>query len=211
MHEDVLDCRSVRLTGASHWVYLQRGCCDTKQSCLFSRTRPRAILHHPSMSQAQRRPLIFKKRSLATKLSLRRRNQQLLAKSNSPCSASSVSEEERNPVDMSQSPGVPELFTRRPVCRDKVRTQTCEDEDRVVASCLPFLNGRAFLRYGPDFLTVSGVPHLLRDRHKLFLEDSLEAYPPPFKSMDASRPWMLYWNLTALPLIGEDSSPYRRR
>lgn len=165
------------------------------------------------MYQARRRLLKSKRRFLAAKLSLQRRDRQSRQKSDPSSSVSSASEEdeESSSADMPPTPAVPSLFTHPTVPRDEVRTQTSEDEDRVVQSCLPLLSGQALLKYGPGFLTSHGVPHLLRDRHIHFLHESLEVYPPAFKSMDASRPWMLYWNLTALPLIGEDSSPYGRR
>ncbi|OQR82996.1 prenyltransferase-like protein [Achlya hypogyna] len=45
---------------------------------------------------------------------------------------------------------------------------------------------------------------LLHERHESFLIRGLEYLPPGFQSMDASRPWFIYWILHALEVLGED-------
>ncbi|KAH8697720.1 CaaX farnesyltransferase beta subunit Ram1 [Talaromyces proteolyticus] len=104
---------------------------------------------------------------------------------------------------------IPSIFKELPALRDLLVTQTSTVQDETVEKCLPFLRGTdGSLR---DNVNVHGLAHLLRDRHIEYLYDSLEDYPETFVSLDASRPWMSYWALAALALLGEDVSKYRER
>lgn len=76
-------------------------------------------------------------------------------------------------------------------------------------ACLPFLKGIASEQDGP--FNRFGVPRLNRDDHVDYLYDALEDYPAKFVGMDASRPWMVYWALTAMHLLGEDVTQFRER
>ncbi|KAL4788267.1 terpenoid cyclases/protein prenyltransferase alpha-alpha toroid [Aspergillus varians] len=104
---------------------------------------------------------------------------------------------------------IPALFTEPPVIRDKLITETSELQDETVKKCLPFLGG--FHSSQKDPLNRHGVSPLMRDEHIGYLYDSLEDYPPGFVAMDASRPWMIYWALAGLSLLGEDVSKYSQR
>ncbi|KAL4984937.1 terpenoid cyclases/protein prenyltransferase alpha-alpha toroid [Aspergillus falconensis] len=104
---------------------------------------------------------------------------------------------------------IPPLFQELPVIRDTLITETSELQDETVNKCLPFLAGSHSSQKGP--LNRHGVPSLMRDVHIGYLYDSLEDYPPGFVAMDASRPWMIYWALAALSLLGEDLSRHRER
>ena len=73
--------------------------------------------------------------------------------------------------------------------------------------CLPFLLGEEDLGRRNDH----GNPHLDRGRHIKFLHKQLGQLPGPFKAADSSRPWIFYWCLHALTLLGEDVAPYRQR
>ncbi|KAL3475651.1 terpenoid cyclases/protein prenyltransferase alpha-alpha toroid [Aspergillus californicus] len=106
-------------------------------------------------------------------------------------------------------PTVPTLFTDRPVIRDALITETTELQDETVNKCLPFLNGSHDNLKGP--LNRHGVPPLKRDEHIAYLYDSLEDYPSGFVVLDASRPWMVYWALTGLSLLGQDVTRFRER
>jgi hypothetical protein len=48
-------------------------------------------------------------------------------------------------------------------------------------------------------------------QHIDFLRDALGEHPAPFVGIDASRPWMVYWSLMGLHLLGEDVTDYRTR
>ncbi|XP_050297473.1 protein farnesyltransferase subunit beta [Anthonomus grandis grandis] len=54
-----------------------------------------------------------------------------------------------------------------------------------------------FLRLNPD------LPELTMERHRKFLRDSLIYLSSNYECLDASRPWLCYWILHALTLLGE--------
>ncbi|QKX55641.1 uncharacterized protein TRUGW13939_02738 [Talaromyces rugulosus] len=104
---------------------------------------------------------------------------------------------------------IPSIFRELPQLRDLLTTQTSTVQDETVEKCLPLLRGTdGSLRGNVNEL---GLAHLLRDYHIDYLYDSLEDYPETFVSLDSSRPWMSYWALASLTLLGEDVSKYRER
>ena len=105
--------------------------------------------------------------------------------------------------------GIPALFTRPPVIQDPLVTETTEVQNETVEECLPFLKGIHGHQKEP--FNRHGIPALQRDDHLAYLFDSLEDYPAAFAGLDASRPWMVYWALAALCLLGEDVSSFRDR
>ena len=110
----------------------------------------------------------------------------------------------------SQAPSrIPLLFTQPPPIRDPLVTETIDLQDATLAKCLPFLKGEQGSQKGP--FNAYGVPALQRSDHLFFLYDSLEDYPPAFVILDASRPWMTYWGLAGLSLMGEDVTKFRDR
>lgn len=121
----------------------------------------------------------------------------------------------QNRVNMSDSQksepvaGVPSLYTDLAPIRDLLTTETSNVQDATVQQCLPFLAGTADPGKLPFDFNGYGVPRLDRENHIAFLHDSLGEFPAGFVGLDASRPWMLYWALTGLSLLGEDVSPYR--
>lgn len=100
---------------------------------------------------------------------------------------------------------IPDLFTHAPPVRDPLVTGTSRVQDETVAACLPFLSGE------DDAVAYNehGVPALDRERHIRFLHQSLGRLPGRFVAADASRPWFLYWCLSAMAMLGEDVTPYR--
>lgn len=109
---------------------------------------------------------------------------------------------------MATHPGIPALFTQPPPIRDPLVTETSDLQDATLNKCLPFLKGTQSQQ---DPLNACGVPALQRPDHTAFLYDSLEDYPSGFVTLDASRPWMGYWGLTGLFLMGEDPTLFRER
>lgn len=104
---------------------------------------------------------------------------------------------------------IPSLFRELPAIRDLLNTETSAVQDETVVKCLPFLRGTdGTLR---DQLNDFGAARLLRDKHVEYLYDSLELYPENFVGIDSSRPWMVYWALAGLSLLGEDVTKYRDR
>lgn len=49
-----------------------------------------------------------------------------------------------------------------------------------------------------------GVKELNRQRHIRFLRQMLQDLPAGFQKLDASKPWIIYWNINALALLGDD-------
>jgi hypothetical protein len=109
-------------------------------------------------------------------------------------------------IDDDGIPPVPALFTNLPPIRDDLVTESSETQDRTVEECLPFLS-----EPGGD-LNVFGVSQLERKKHLRFCHMMLKGpYPAAFVAADASRPWMVYWALTGLYVLGEDIGQYRER
>lgn len=106
-------------------------------------------------------------------------------------------------------PGIPALFTQPPPIRDPLVTETIDLQDATLAKCLPFLQGVQDSQKGP--FNACGVPALQRGDHLFYLYDALEDYPPSFVLLDSSRPWMAYWGLAGLSLMGEDPTQFRER
>lgn len=101
---------------------------------------------------------------------------------------------------------IPPLFSQLPELRDVLETQTSEMQDGAVEECLPLLAD-------PEGdLNVHGISMLARAKHVRFLKSNLKGpFPKGFVAADASRPWLLYWALTGLYLLGEDVSVYREQ
>ena len=108
-------------------------------------------------------------------------------------------------------PPVPDLYTSPPPIRDLLETETSESQDCTFQECLPFLAGlescgRTLFDYNDH-----GVPRLDRNKHIRYLHDTFGKLPAGFVAYDASRPWLLYWALTGLSILGEDVEQYRER
>jgi len=127
--------------------------------------------------------------------------------------SSDMDVEMRGPVIEAQThpPPVPELFTTLPPIRDALRTETSSVQDRTVQDCLPYLSGTKDSSKSPFDFNAHGLPRLEREKHIAYLHGSLGKLPAGFVGADASRPWLLYWALTGLYLLGEDVSRYRDR
>ncbi|KAF7712736.1 Uncharacterized protein PECH_001384 [Penicillium ucsense] len=106
-------------------------------------------------------------------------------------------------------PGIPSLFTQPPPIRDPLTTETVQLQETTLEKCLTFLKGLHPSQTGP--FNAAGVPALLREDHVAYLYESLEDYPAGFVAMDASRPWMVYWALAGLTLLGENPTHFRER
>ena len=101
---------------------------------------------------------------------------------------------------------VPELFTSLPPIRDLLVTYTSLSQDETAKRCLPLHAGpsRSFFDLSPQ-----GIPRLNREDHVDFLNDAIQkAEPVPF---DALRPWVVYWSLTGLSVLGENLEQWRNR
>ena len=120
---------------------------------------------------------------------------------------------ESNPVMASseQHSRVPLLFTSSPPVQDSLKTESSIALNEATQDCLPLLaveesNADAHVAFNHH-----GVPRLERQKHAAYLHKALGNLPPGFVMADASRPWMLYWALLGLHLLGHDVSTYRER
>lgn len=116
-------------------------------------------------------------------------------------------------ADPTSTPTVLRHFHLEPPIRDALKTETSEVQDETVRACLPLLaGGEASVAALPSTsVDARALPSLQRQKHVAFLQGSLGNLPAGFVAADASRPWMLYWALTGLYLLGEDVSDYRER
>ncbi len=108
-------------------------------------------------------------------------------------------------------PPVPDLFTSPPPIRDDLVTETSDLQDETVQECLPCLSGTIDPSKGPFDFNPHGLPALEREKHIAFLHNVLRTLPAAYVGYDASRPWILYWALTGLYLLGGDISQYGER
>jgi hypothetical protein len=108
-------------------------------------------------------------------------------------------------------PQIPDLFTRGPEIRDRLETKSSREQDKTAAEALSSLTGTAQAP-DPSFEPNSyGIPRLNRERHISFLHKQLGSLPAGAVFADASRPWLLYWSLMGLSVLGEDISQYKER
>ena len=106
---------------------------------------------------------------------------------------------------------IPPLFARSPWLKDELTTKTSADQDETVRECLPFLKGIDDLANDPFDFNEYGVLHLNRGEHIEYLKDHLGDFPAAYVGIDASRPWIMYWGLMGLYLLGENVTQYRSR
>lgn len=102
---------------------------------------------------------------------------------------------------------IPSLFATQPPLLDGWQTDTSRSQTEVASRCLSFLRGEETALP----LNRYAVQSLARELHVEFLLDALGEYPGRFVGLDASRPWMVYWALTGLALLGEDVTMFRER
>ncbi|KAB5518818.1 terpenoid cyclases/protein prenyltransferase alpha-alpha toroid [Coniochaeta sp. 2T2.1] len=103
------------------------------------------------------------------------------------------------------APLIPDLFSYAPPVVDSLDTETSFKQNEVVQDCLTYLTAKD----PHSTYNLHGVARLERSLHSAFLHKGLGRYPDRFVPADASRPWYLYWCLSALTLLGEDVSGYR--
>lgn len=106
---------------------------------------------------------------------------------------------------------VPDLFTSLPPLKDSLETQTSRVQDETVHDCLPLLAAVHDPTRNLFDFNSHGLPWLEREKHVRYLHNCLRKLPAGFVVHDASRPWILYWVLAALCLLGEDVQQYRTR
>ena len=104
---------------------------------------------------------------------------------------------------------IPATFCHPPLIKDSLVTATSSAQDENIQQTLPLIKATGESASHPFDYNEHGVPQLDRLQHIEFLRDALGGFPGGFVSMDASRPWMVYWGLMGLHLLGEDVTDYR--
>lgn len=99
---------------------------------------------------------------------------------------------------------LPMCIRQEPPVPYEPATASSDLQQETAEECWPFLLGQEHLEIQED-----GLPPLSRRKHHLFLRGALGKLPAGFESLDASRPWMLYWCLEGISLLGEDVSTYQ--
>lgn len=103
----------------------------------------------------------------------------------------------------------PSVFSlpRTPVPSDGVYTDTLleqrETEERladVLTDVPPALVPR-------DSSTAGGTTVLRKSEHGVFLASTFYRLPAPYVALDASRPWLMYWTVHSLDLLGIGMDP----
>lgn len=101
---------------------------------------------------------------------------------------------------------VPKLFTSLPPIRDALVTATSISQDETARDCLSLHAGTNRSLYD---LNPQGIPRLNREDHIEFLNEAIQnAIHVPY---DALRPWIVYWSLTGLSVLGENLGKWRDR
>ena len=106
---------------------------------------------------------------------------------------------------------VPVYYRQQQPLAGSFESETSVIQDETVKDCLPLLNQVDDPSRSPFDFNEFGLPDLEKGKHVEFLHDNLDEFPAPFVGLDASRPWMVYWALLGLYLLGEDVSKFRSR
>ena len=101
---------------------------------------------------------------------------------------------------------VPKLFTSLPPIKDALVTGTSLSQDQTANACLPLHAGSSRSLFD---LNPRGIPRLDREAHVGFLNETIQnAIHIPY---DALRPWIIYWTLTGLCVLGQNLEKWRDR
>ncbi|RMZ83889.1 hypothetical protein DV737_g1440, partial [Chaetothyriales sp. CBS 132003] len=99
---------------------------------------------------------------------------------------------------------IPAYYLNEPPLVDNLATETSDLQQKTIDECLPLLGAAFDASKDPGDFNAFGVPDLSKADHIAFLERNLATFPAHFVGLDASRPWMIYWALLGLHLLGED-------
>ncbi|KAF2276677.1 CaaX farnesyltransferase beta subunit Ram1 [Westerdykella ornata] len=90
---------------------------------------------------------------------------------------------------------------------DDLQTETSRAQQQTLDKILPYLEGNP-----SNFpLNSFGIPKLQREKHVKFLIQGLGDKPAAYTTLDAARPWQVYWCLAGLTVLGHDISDYQQK
>ncbi|GKV37313.1 hypothetical protein SLEP1_g45355 [Rubroshorea leprosula] len=81
------------------------------------------------------------------------------------------------------------------------RSLTVTQRDQALVEHDVFNIYKAFYELRPNSKSI--MPELQRDKHVEYLTGGLRLLPPSFCSLDANRPWLCYWILHSIALLGD--------
>ena len=113
-----------------------------------------------------------------------------------------------DPNNADDDPSIPRFFTSSPPIQDSLETESSLLQEDTINECLPFLSGSVGSLF--DY-NEHGLPSFARAKHSQFLHNSLKTLPAGFVAYDAARPWIMYWALAGLTILGEDIKQYQER
>jgi protein farnesyltransferase subunit beta len=117
---------------------------------------------------------------------------------------------DEDPTDVTiMIPPVPSIFTNLPLIEDELVTDSSRMQDQTVQECLPFMTLQN--TEDPDDLNMFGVPKLQKMKHLKFLKNIEKDYPAGYVAADGTRPWMVYWALAGMAMLGVDVRDYKGR
>lgn len=91
------------------------------------------------------------------------------------------------------------LYMHPLILQDIIQTETATLQDQTEQICLPYL-------------TKEVNPKLDQKTHVEYLLNILtNPLPKSYLTLDASRPWIIYWTLCAYALLGQSVEEYRER
>lgn len=106
---------------------------------------------------------------------------------------------------------LPRYLSQYPPIIDEALTATSQLQSKTVHECLPLLNAVNNPSSNPFDFDEYGLPYLQRQEHIDFVRDGLGELPASFVGLDASRPWLFYWSLLSLYLLGQNLQPLQLR
>ena len=101
---------------------------------------------------------------------------------------------------------LPELFTSLPPINDTLVTDTSCSQEEAAEQCLSCHAGTTTFGFDRN---PQGIPRLNHEDHVEFLSDNIQN--ARYTAYDALRPWIIYWSLTGLSVLGEDLTQWRDR
>lgn len=106
---------------------------------------------------------------------------------------------------------IPLIFSQSPAVEQNFETKSSIAQDETIKECLPYLRGIEDPANDAFDYNEHGVLRLNREAHIEFLTSHLSDYPAGYVGYDASRPWIMYWGLMGLYLLGKDPTTHRAR
>lgn len=96
----------------------------------------------------------------------------------------------------------PSIFTLpfTPLPSNSHPSDTLEEQDeteRLISELLHNISPAA-----PDGETIVGGTTLRKPEHAVYFQQLLFRLPPGFVGLDASKPWLMYWSLHSLDIMG---------